>query len=79
MGADQRRPAAAEERRAEGRAFGPSLVGLGVEEAVNRATDRGFDPQVISHRANAITADLRYNRLRLFLDEDETVVRVTAG
>jgi hypothetical protein len=66
-------------RQAEGVALAPSLVGLDGEEAAARATELGFEAQVVPPDVDALTADLRANRLRLFLDENGTVVRVRAG
>jgi hypothetical protein len=75
MGSDQDRVA----RRAEGSALAESLIGLQREQAVSRAMDRGFDPEVISHTEHRITMDLSHNRIRLFLDKDDKVVRAWAG
>jgi len=68
-----------EARLEEGRTFAPTLVGLECDAAVERVTERGFDPQVVPHTAEAVTADLGANRIRLFLDEQGMVVRATAG
>ncbi len=64
---------------AEGNTFAASLVGLGWEEAIRRTTDRGFEPQAIAHTVEAVTLDLRHNRIRLFLDENGKVARAHAG
>lgn len=66
-------------RIAEGTALAPDLVGLIRQEAVERAIERGFDVQVIPAAAEAISADLASNRIRLILDEAEIVVRAWAG
>jgi hypothetical protein len=66
-------------RQAEGNTFAASLVGLDCDEAVNRTSDRGFEPQVIPHTVEAVTLDLRHNRIRLFLDENGIVARAHAG
>ena len=66
-------------RLGEGRAFAPSLVGLERQAAIERATEHGFRPEAIPTTVEAITADLVSNRIRLFLDEDGSVVRALAG
>lgn len=66
-------------RQAEGNTFAASLVGLDWEEAVRRTTDRGFEPEAIPHMVEAVTLDLRHNRIRLFLDENGKVARAQAG
>lgn len=66
-------------RQAEGNTFAASLVGLDCDEAVRRSTDHGFEPQVIPHTVEAVTLDLRTNRIRLFLDEYGKVARAHAG
>ena len=66
-------------RQAEGSVLAASLVGLDVEAALGQVEERGFDPQVVPHDVEAVTADLRHNRIRLFLDDKDTVVRAHAG
>lgn len=66
-------------RQAEGNTFAVSLVGLECDEAVSRTTAHGFEPQVIPHTVEAVTLDLRTNRIRLFLDENGKVARAQAG
>jgi hypothetical protein len=56
------------------RKLGDQLVGLPGEVAVERAERAGFAPELIGPGVEAITADLRPDRIRLFLD-DEDVVR----
>jgi hypothetical protein len=68
-----------EARLAEGAALAPSLVGLSREEATERVTERGFQADAIPPTAEAVTADLRASRIRLFLDENDVVVRAHAG
>jgi hypothetical protein len=68
-----------EARLAEGHEFAPSLLGLDCDDAIERATERGFLVQVIPPTAEAITADLRANRIRIFLDDDGVVARARAG
>jgi hypothetical protein len=63
----------------KGRRFASTLVGLDREAAVRRATERGFEAHVVPHTDQAVTDDLKHNRLRLFLDEKGTVVRAHAG
>ena len=82
MGSDQDRArgqARAVARQAASSALAESLVGLQREQAVSRTMDRGFEPQVIPHTADAITMDLRHNRIRLCLDENDRVVQAWAG
>jgi hypothetical protein len=69
----------AQDRQAKGQALAPTLVGLDGEEAVRRATEQGFEAQVVPHTVEAVTADLNHNRLRLFLNENGIVVRAHAG
>jgi len=66
-------------RLAEGHALAPSLVGLDRDAAIERARGLGFDPQPIPATAEAITLDSNANRIRLFLDEDEVVIRAWGG
>jgi len=66
-------------RQTEGNAFAASLVGLDWEEAVRRTSGRGFEPQAIPHTVEAVTMDLRTNRIRLFLDENGKVAEAHAG
>jgi len=66
-------------RLAEGNKLAPSLVGLNRDVAVDRVKGRGFEAQAIPATADAISADLAANRIRLLLDEDDTVVRAWAG
>ena len=82
MDADAERDRAqkrAQVRQAEGQALAPSLVGLDGDEAARRASERGFEAQVVPHSVEAVTADLNHNRLRLFLDENGNVVRAHTG
>jgi hypothetical protein len=67
-------------RLIEGNELAESLVGLDVTEAVQLATERGFEPRLIPHTVEAVTADLRLDRIRLFLDDTGVVVqRASAG
>ena len=82
MGSDEGRAdphGRAKARQAEGECLAASLVGLDREDAVSRTRERGFDPDVVPHTVDAITMDLRHNRIRIFLDETDTVIRAWAG
>jgi len=67
------------ERLAEGGALAATLVGLPSDEALARARERGFDAEAVPHWVEAVTMDLRPNRVRLRLDESGRVVRAWAG
>jgi hypothetical protein len=69
----------ARERQSEGQSFASSLIGLDGKEAAYRARERGFEPQVVPHDVDAVTADFSLNRLRIFLDTQGMVVRAHAG
>jgi len=60
-------------------ALAPSLVGLPEADAVRRAVEAGFDPQVVPRDVTALTMDFRPLRIRLFLDDAGLVRRATAG
>jgi hypothetical protein len=60
-------------------AFAPSLVGLGEADAVRRAAEAGFQPEVVPPDVTALTTEFRTNRIRLFVDESGRVRRATAG
>ena len=60
-------------------ALAPDLVGLAAPDAVRRATEAGFDPQVVPPGVTALTMDFRPMRIRLFVDESGQVLRATAG
>ena len=64
---------------ADAAAFAPSLVGLGSDDAVRRATEAGFDPQVVPPGVTAVTMDFRPLRIRLYVDDAGLVTHVTAG
>ena len=68
-----------EARLAEGHKFAPSLVGIDCDDAIERATERGFQVQVILPTDEAITADLGANRIRIFVDDNGVVDRARAG
>ena len=60
-------------------ALAASLVGLGADDAVRRATDAGFDPQVVPPEVTAVTMDFRPLRIRLYVDASGLVTQATAG
>ena len=62
-------------RLIEGNELAESLVGMDAGEAVRLATERGFDPEVLPHTVEAVTSDLRWNRITLVLDETGVVVQ----
>jgi len=64
-------------RLAKGNVLAPSLVGLKCDVAVERDKASGFEVQAEPAAAEAISADLAANRIRLILDD--TVVRAWAG
>ncbi|MFZ2016540.1 MAG: I78 family peptidase inhibitor [Nocardioides sp.] len=64
---------------AEARLLAPSLVGLDEADALRRAGESGFDPQVVPPGVTALTMDFRPRRIRLFVDESGQVTRATAG
>ena len=66
-------------RLAEGGRLAESLIGMTCVDAMARATEMGFDPQAVPPTAEAVTADFRANRVRLFLDESDRVIRAEAG
>lgn len=76
MSEDKRR---LEARLAEGRALAPTLVGLSKAAAVERLCAGGFQPEVIRPAQKALTMDLRFERVRLWVDEDDQVIRAHAG
>ena len=64
---------------AAARLLAPSLVGLAEADAVRRASEAGFDPQVVPPGVTALTMDFRARRIRLFVDDFGQVTRATAG
>jgi hypothetical protein len=46
---------------------------------MQQVAERGYQAQVIPATAEAVTLDLDARRIRLVLDEHNTVVRATAG
>jgi hypothetical protein len=63
----------------EAATLAPALVGLAEPDAVRRAAEAGFDPQVVPPGVTALTMDFRPLRIRLFVDESGQVTRATAG
>lgn len=68
-----------EARLAEGQALAATLVGLSQAEAVERLRAEGFHPQVVPPTQSALTMDLRFERVRVWVDRDDQVIRVHAG
>ena len=66
-------------RLAEGNTFAASLVGLDRDRAVSQTKEHGFDPELVLPTTVFLTLDCRPDRVRLFLDETNTVVRAEAG
>jgi Stress responsive A/B Barrel Domain len=56
-----------------------TLAGLTEVEAVRRAVDAGFTPDVVPPGVTAVTMDFRPRRIRLFVDEAHHVIRATGG
>lgn len=63
----------------EAAALAPTLVGLAEPDAVRRATEAGFEAQVVPPGVTALTMEFRPLRIRLFVDESGQVTRATAG
>ena len=63
----------------EGAALAPALVGLAEPDAVRRASEAGFEPDVVPPGVTALTMDFRPLRIRLFVDESGQVTRASAG
>jgi hypothetical protein len=68
-----------QQRRREGAALAETLTGMSRSEAAERVTAAGFHPQVITLDLEAITADLRVDRVRIFVDTEGRVIRAHAG
>jgi hypothetical protein len=67
-----------EEQMQEGAAFASTLVGMTLESATEAAKHRGFKVQVVPP-SGALTADLNPMRVRLQLDDENTVTWAHAG
>jgi len=63
----------------EAAALARTLVGLAGDDAVARATARGFDPDLVPPGTTAVTMDFRPRRIRLFMDDHGRVSRATGG
>jgi hypothetical protein len=67
------------QRLRESNALAATLVGLTAAEACDVASAQGFQPQVIPPDRQAVTADLRSNRIRLVVDGSGRVTRAWGG
>jgi hypothetical protein len=67
------------ERHQQGGELAATLVGLTREEAVDRIDAAGFFAQVITPDVDALTMDLRFERIRVHVDDDGTVTKASAG
>jgi hypothetical protein len=61
------------ERLRAGAELASELVGLPGEVAFERAAQVGFDPQLVGPEVEALTADMKPDRIRLCLNEDGVV------
>jgi hypothetical protein len=68
-----------EELHRRGTALAGTLTGLPRDEAVEHVKDAGLHPQVVDPGVTALTMDLRYDRVRIFLGADGAVTRAEAG
>ncbi|QIK65427.1 hypothetical protein G7072_02905 [Nocardioides sp. HDW12B] len=62
-----------------GSVLGDELIGLPGDVAFDRAVEAGFSPELVDPDVEAITADMRPKRLRLFLDETGVVRAAEPG
>jgi Potato inhibitor I family len=67
-----------QQRHKEGVALAKTLTGLSRSEAVERVTAAGLHPQVVTPEVEAITADLRFDRVFIFVDSEGLVTRASA-
>jgi hypothetical protein len=67
-----------QQRLKEGAALAETLAGMSRSEAVQSVTAAGFHPQVITPDVEAITADLRFDRVLIFVDAEGLVIRANA-
>jgi hypothetical protein len=67
-----------QQRHKEGAALAEALTGMSRSEAVESVTAAGFHPEVITPDVEAITADLRFDRVLIFVDAEDLVIRATA-
>jgi len=56
-----------------------TLVGLTVDDAKERIVAAGFDPQLVSPEVDAVTADMRPNRVSVAYDASGRVLRAWPG
>jgi hypothetical protein len=68
-----------EGRLRTGHQFAPTLVGLDRQTAVRQVLARGYRPKVVQATTESVTLDSDSRRIRLFVDEDDMVVRTSAG
>lgn len=62
-----------------GAVLAETLQGLSRSEAVERVTAAGFRAVVVPPDAQAMTADLRLDRVRVYVDAEGLVTRASAG
>lgn len=62
-----------------GHQFATTLLGLDRRTAVRQVLVRGYRPHVIPVATEAVTLDSDSRRIRLLVDEDDIVVRTSAG
>jgi hypothetical protein len=55
------------------------VVGRERAQAESTVAEAGFEPVVVPPGVTALTMDYRPRRIRLFVDDDGTVLRATAG
>jgi len=67
-----------QQRLKVGAALAETLTGMTRSEAVERVAAAGFHPQVITPDVEAITADLRFDRVLIFVDAEGLVTRANA-
>jgi hypothetical protein len=60
----------------EGQILAPTLVGMDVDAATRFARQRGYVVEVIT---SAMSFDRRMDRIRLFTDSHDIVIRANAG
>lgn len=67
------------ERLRPGRALAEAVLGLPRSEAVDRVTAAGFRADIITPSTHAVSADLRFDRVRLHVDDAGVVRDARAG
>ena len=63
----------------QGHHLAQELIDTPVGIATAEIESSGFEPQVLRHDTTLVTADLRPERIRLFVDPEGRVVNATAG